>query len=99
VHASWTASISGASGTTATLLEAQLTVGTLTQTLTLDHPDIALSGGAGSQAQTKVSGSPNPPAGCTGLCSSTGVASLDLAFTTADGVLTAHAEAAFTCAF
>ena len=64
VIAFWTQRpIVGGRGTIATLAEATLTITgswTVTQHLTLDHPNILLTGGAGSQAQRKTGADMNP---------------------------------------
>lgn len=101
IHSFWFASIAGAAGSTATLVDAKLTITgsrTVTQHLTLDVPDIALTAGAGTADQHKTGADANPGDVCGELCSGA-TAALDLIFDTADGRLTAHVEAPYSCAF
>ena len=102
ILASWTASISGATGSVATLVDAKLVItsaSTVTQHLTVDHPDVSLAGGAGSQAQSKTGADVTPAAAFCGEFCSGATASLDLTFDTAGGPLNARAEVPFDCAF
>lgn len=71
ILAFWTVTITGAPGSAATLTQAKLTItgsSTVIQTLTIDEPIIALSGGAGSGMQRKVSADSNPSDACGELC-------------------------------
>jgi hypothetical protein len=75
VIAGWDVSISGASGSTATLTSAVLTVmgpATFTQTLAIDSPVVTLSGGAGTGSMRKTGGNPASVPGCGSFCSGSG---------------------------
>jgi hypothetical protein len=71
IIAFWNVTITGAPGSAATLTSAKLTItgsSTVIQTLVVDEPVIALSGGAGSGMQRKTGADSNPSAGCGELC-------------------------------
>jgi hypothetical protein len=103
IHASWTATVDGASGTSATITNALLVIRPATtgsdvmQTLTVDTPTIALSGGHGSAMQNKTGADANPPAGCTGVCG--GVAHLMVTFMIDGAPVFAFGDAMVGCAF
>ena len=75
VRASWTVHVTGATGATATVTDAKLTIDAgvtpFMQSLTLASTAIALTGGAGSAMQSKMSGTPAPTGACSTLCSAT----------------------------
>ncbi len=68
VRATWTVHVSGAAGAAATVTEATLVVDTgavpFMQSLTLVSTTIPLTAGAGSAAQSKMSGTPVPTGAC-----------------------------------
>ena len=103
IHASWTATIDGAAGTSATFTSALLSIrpnapgATITQNLTVDMPAITLTGGHGSATQLKTGADANPPAGCTGVCG--GIAHLMVTFTIDGAPVFANAQANVSCAF
>ncbi len=101
VRASWTATVSGAAGATATLTSATLTLAgarTIIQRVTVDAPVIALRGGAGSAMQRKVASDMVPTAGCGELCGGT-TATIDLVFVIDGADVPATARTAYECAF
>lgn len=100
IRASWTATVAGATGATATLTSATLVITgttTIVQNLTVDVPVIALTGGAGSSMQTKVLADMNPSMACGGTCGSP--AHLDLTFMIDGAPVMATADATYECAF
>jgi len=96
----WTANVSGAVGSLATLTDAKLTLtGTppVSQTLTVDTPTIPLSGGSGSQTQRKTGADADPPSGCTTLCSGR-TYTLELTYTVDGASVVVTDSGAFSCA-
>lgn len=100
IMASWHVTIAGATGSTAMLTSARLTItgsSTVVQMLTVDMPTIALTGGAGSGDQRKVAADVNPSDACGELCGGS-TARIDLVFVI-DGVpVTASATVPYECA-
>jgi hypothetical protein len=100
ILAFWTASVSGAGGSAATLVSARLVITgsrTVTQNLTVDMPVIPLSGGSGSAMQRKVAADTNPGLVCGELCGGA-TFTLDLEYDVLGARLPAHAEGPFSCA-
>jgi hypothetical protein len=98
---SWTATVSGAAGATATLTNAELTITggeTFTQTVTVDNPVIALTGGAGSAMQRKVSGTPAPTDACERLCAVGSSSELEATFSVDGANVLVTATGTFECA-
>lgn len=81
VIAGWDVTITGASGSTATLTSAELTVTagptTFTQTLMVDVTTVPLTGGSGMVSMRKTSGMPSSVPGCS-ACGSGGGATYTL---------------------
>lgn len=97
---SWTANVSGASGTTAMLTNAVLTIDSpspIVQRLTVDVPTFALSGGSGSQAQRKTMADANPAMACGGACGS--AAHLAATFMVDGAPVMVTADGTYDCAF
>lgn len=82
VIATWMLHVTGATGTTATVVDAKLTIAapstTLMQTITLDTPAVTLTGGAGAASQRKASGTPGPTGACSSLCAAGTTSHLEL---------------------
>ena len=101
IIAFWTANVTGANGSTATLSDAKLTVNgssTVMQTLTVDNPTISLSGGAGSQEQRKTSADVIPSGACSSLCSGA-TFSLELTYTIDGRMVMVTETGDFDCLF
>ncbi len=100
INVSWTLSVSGAAGLTLTVTDATLTIRgsrTVTQTLTVMPPSFALTGGAGSAMQRKLTGTPTPMNVCGELCGGA-TATLDLTVTDGVGSYRVSAMSPFMCA-
>jgi hypothetical protein len=97
----WTAGITDGTGPTATLTRATLTITgarDITQELTVDMPVIALTGGAGSAMQRKVSGTPAPAGACGEICGG-GTAEIEVVFDIGGANATATASTDFGCVY
>lgn len=100
IMASWHVTVTGASGSTATLTSARLTItgsATVVQMLTVDMPVVALAGGAGSADQRKVMADMNPPDACGELCGGS-TARIDLVFLIDGVTVMATASVPYECA-
>lgn len=103
IRASWTATVSGATGAAATVTSATLTImpgaGAATvQDITVSPPAIALVGGTGSADQIKTAASTSPVMACSRLCGSGVTARLDISFSIDGTTVSATATGAFSCA-
>lgn len=101
VVAFWEVDVAGASGATATLVSATVTVtgpSTFTQILTVDVTSIALSGGSGTASMRKLSGSPSTVDGCSVCGSSSGATwTLELVFLIDGAPVSASATGSYDC--
>jgi hypothetical protein len=100
INAFWTANVTGATGSAATLASATLSVTgppSFTQTLTVDVPTISLSGGSGSQEQRKTGADRDPPGTCGMLCDSN--YTLELTYMVDGASVVVSESGTLTCAF
>ncbi len=99
IHAGWTATVTDAVGSVASIADATLTItgaSTVNQTLNVEHSVIELSGGTGSAEQRKVTGLGSPGGACGDLCSDA-EARVYLTFSVDGQLVTATAAAPFSC--
>jgi hypothetical protein len=97
----WSTDVTGATGNTARVTKATITVSkgtSIVQDFTLDNPTISLVGGAGSADQRKSLASISPNQACSSMCSGA-TYKLDLVFEI-DGQTVAVSESgSFACAY
>jgi hypothetical protein len=101
ILAFWNVTITGAPGSAATLTEAKLTItgsSTVIQTLTVDEPVIALSGGAGSGMQRKTGADTNPGAACGELCGGASF-TLELTYDVGGATIAVTETGSFGCVY
>jgi hypothetical protein len=97
----WTTDISGATGNTAQVTKATITVSkgtSIVQDFTLENPTIPLVGGAGSADQRKSLASVSPNQACSSMCSGA-TYQLDLAFEIDGQTVSVSASGSFSCAY
>jgi hypothetical protein len=105
ILAFWTVHVSGAPGglTSVTLTDAKLTItpasgAPVNQTLTIDFPAVALTGGAGTQDQRKTGADVLPSGACSALCSGA-TFSLELTYDVAGTPFVVTETGAFGCVY
>ena len=101
VLAFWTVDVRGASASSATLLDAKLTItgtGGGTQSLTVDVPTFALTGGAGTQEQRKAGADTTFEEACRALCTDA-TFSLELTFDVGGPPVVVVETDAFGCVY
>lgn len=105
ILAFWTVHVSGAPGgvTSVTLTDAKLTItpgsgAPVSQTLTIDFPTVALTGGAGTQAQRKTGGDVLPSGACSTLCGGASF-SLELTYDVAGTPFVVTETGTFGCVY
>lgn len=104
ILAFWTTNVADAgAATAATLTDAKLTItgsSTLVQSLVIDSPTVALSGGSGSQMQRKTGADVTPSDACGSYCGSAAVTwTLELTFDVGGATVPVTESGSFSCVY
>jgi hypothetical protein len=98
----WTVAITGASGSTALLTQATITVSSKTSSIVQDftaaNPTISLTGGAGSADQRKPVAVVSPNSACSSMCGGA-TYQLDLVYEVDGQSIAVSQSGSFTCAY